>query len=110
MYHQGVDTQEIRQRLGSQPLRWTLHAIREAAADRLSAKDIEAALRADAQVIEDYPDAARGACCLVLTHLPGGRPVHAVLGYANPDHLVVITVYEPDPKLWSDDFMRRRQP
>lgn len=110
MYPQDVDTQELRQRLGSQPLRWTLHAIREAAADRLSTKDIEAALRADAQVIQDYPDAARGACCLVLAHLPGGRPVHAVLGYASPHHLVVITVYEPDPKLWSDDFMRRRRP
>jgi hypothetical protein len=38
------------------------------------------------------------------------RPLHVVAAYNDADgETIVITVYEPDPALWSDDFRRRLQ-
>lgn len=37
-----------------------------------------------------------------------GRPVHVVAACNELDQeVIVITVYEPDPKIWSDGFTRR---
>ena len=104
-----MNTEELRQRLVTDTFRWTRHAVQEASEDRLLIGDVERALRREAQVIEDYPDASRGACCLVLTRLADGSPVHAVVGYAQADVLAIITVYRPDPSRWSEDFTERRE-
>ena len=40
-----------------------------------------------------------------------GRPVHVVCAYApEDDQLIVITVYEPDPNRWDEEFRQRRKP
>ena len=57
------------------------------------------------EVIEDYPEDARGHSCLMLG-VPAGRPVHVVCS-PKAEYLAVITVYLPDPMQWSDDFRRR---
>jgi hypothetical protein len=66
------------------------------------------ALASTCELVEDYPDDPRGHSCLVLTFEAGARPLHVVLGVADPSHLVVITVYEPDPKQWIDWRVRRK--
>jgi hypothetical protein len=66
------------------------------------------ALASTCELVEDYPDDPRGHSCLVLTFEAGARPLHVVLGFADPSHLVVITVYEPDPKQWIDWRVRRK--
>lgn len=63
------------------------------------------------EVIEDYPNDARGPSCLVLVRLqPNLEPAHVVLGYDEDlERAIVITVYRPHRTKWSDDFRQRRR-
>ncbi len=58
------------------------------------------------ELIEDYPEDARGHSCLLLGFGEGGRPIHAVCS-PKDDYLAIITAYLPDPTQWSRDFKRR---
>ena len=64
-------------------LRVSLHAFREAEADRLSFGEIEAASLAG-ECVEDYPDDPRGASCLILGRDAGGGALHALWGSMSP--------------------------
>lgn len=59
----------------------------------------------DGELIEDYPEDARGHSCLLLGH-GQGRPIHVVCAPRDA-YLAVITAYVPDPSQWTDDFRRR---
>jgi hypothetical protein len=67
----------------------------------------DALLHGDPEVIEDYPRAERGACCLVWCRSGSGRVLHLVLSY--PPTSFLITAYWPDerPHEWTADFKRR---
>jgi hypothetical protein len=69
----------------------------------------EALLSGDPQVIEDYAQAERGACCLVWCRTREGRVLHVVVTY--PPAPLAVTAYWPDerPHEWSADFKRRVQ-
>lgn len=56
------------------------------------------------EVIEDYPEDARGHSCLMLGS--GDRPVHVVCA-PEDEYLAVITAYLPDEEEWSTDFRTR---
>ena len=58
------------------------------------------------EVIEDYPEDARGHSCLILGTGNGGRPIHVVCS-PKDDYLAIITAYVPDTSEWSDDFRIR---
>jgi hypothetical protein len=61
------------------------------------------------ETIEDYPDDVPYPSRLILGWRDG-RPLHVIAAYnANDEETIVITVYEPDPALWSEDFRRRLQ-
>jgi len=96
---------EIQEAVRSGAFRFSEHALMEAAEDRVAISDIQGAiLGPDAEVIEDYPEDARGPSLLILGWLAGRRPVHAVLSY--PPNVVVITVYRPDER-W-ENYRKRR--
>ena len=57
-------------------------------------------------VIEDYPDDARGHSCLMLGFGDENRPIHVVCA-PKDDYLAVITAYLPDKNEWSHDFRKR---
>jgi hypothetical protein len=61
------------------------------------------------EIIEDYPEDARGHSCLLLGHGESNRPVHVVCAHKE-DYLAIITAYIPDKKEWADDFKTRRTP
>ncbi len=87
----------------------SLHASDEAAADNLIPDDIWDSIVANGEIIEGYPDAKRGPCCLILSWVQG-RPVHTVVTYpARRNIAFMITVHRPDgrPHEWSADFRVR---
>jgi hypothetical protein len=57
------------------------------------------------EIIEEYPDDKYSASCLIYGKTEVGRDLHIQVTY--PASVVVITVYEPDPKEWVDCRTRR---
>ena len=89
-------------------VRVSSHALEEAEADSLKLDEI-ATITQTGECIEDYPSDTRGPSCLVLGHLSDRAPVHALWGYDGPSRqAILITVYRPDPRRWSEDFRKRR--
>jgi hypothetical protein len=83
----------------------------ERQADKITVAELERAL-GSCDVIEDYPEDARGHSCLTLG-FAGTRPVHAVCTIKDdPRELLLITVYDSSlrPDKWDADFRRRRKP
>jgi hypothetical protein len=60
------------------------------------------------EVIAEYQDDRPYASYVILSFIKD-RPIHAVVA-VEPDTLkcYVVTVYPPDPELWSSDFRTRR--
>lgn len=66
---------------------------------------------ATAELVEDYPDRARGPSVLTLQLDAAGQAVHVVwaipAGERRP--AVLVTAYRPDPALWDSELKRRRK-
>lgn len=61
------------------------------------------------QIIESYPDDKPYPSTLIFGRSKQNRPLHIVCAYNKDDDLtIVITVYQPDPKLWIDYKIRRK--
>lgn len=71
----------------------------------VSVEEVEDALL-DGQVLENYPDASRGPCCLIYGDTTEGRPIHVVCTTGRPDNLFIITVYEPKPPTFASPTQR----
>ena len=85
------------------------HAVRELEADVLLL-DAILSTTLDGELIEDYPEALRGPCCLVGAILETGEWVHTVWGWDPASGIaVLITAYRPDPGKWESDFKTRRR-
>jgi hypothetical protein len=57
--------------------------------------------------VEDYPDDTPYPSGLVSGTV-NHRPIHVVMAYNNVDReAIVITAYEPDPDVWSENFSMR---
>lgn len=88
-------------------IRFSRHAF-----ERLFARDIppEAIARIvrEGETIASYPEDKPFPSVLLLGFEKGG-PVHVVVA-RNPTTgiCIVVTVYRPDPELWSDNFRTRR--
>lgn len=84
-----------------------VHAVQRMFERRVSVDDVRLALSGGV-IIEEYPTDEPYPSRLVLGWC-GSRPLHVVVAdNKSEDELIVITVYEPDPALWSEDFGRRK--
>lgn len=61
------------------------------------------------EIVENYPEDARGHSCLMLGRGVANRPLHVVCAHKE-DYLAIITAYIPAEKEWVDDFKSRRTP
>ncbi|SHJ06351.1 protein of unknown function [Hymenobacter daecheongensis DSM 21074] len=81
------------------------------AAQRMYERDISRAevefVLLNGQVIIEYLNDEPLPSFLLLA-FPHGRPIHLLVGHdASTHHCALITVYQPDPKIWSDDFTKK---
>ena len=86
---------------------FSAHAVRQTVRpDRMISPSEVRSVVEQGEVIEDYPEDARGHSCLVLGRGEGGRPIHVVCA-PKAEYLAIVTAYLPDPEEWSPDFRRR---
>ena len=59
------------------------------------------------EIIEDYPEGARGHSCLILGVGEAGRKTHVVCA-PRPEYLAIITAYVLETAEWDPEFRIRR--
>jgi hypothetical protein len=96
---------QIQAQAATETLRITVHA-QEAMRDEDMTLDEVLEAIATGQILENYPEHRRGACCLLGGQTRQGRPLHIVCTSAQPV-LIFITVYEPQPPKWLTPTQRR---
>ncbi len=84
----------------------TQHAQQEMVEEDISLDDLLETI-SQGQILEDYPQHKRGACCLLSGLTTAGRAIHVVCTTARPT-LIIITVYEPMPPKWVTPTQRRK--
>jgi hypothetical protein len=98
--------EEIRAKIAKDQFEFSQHAVDQSIIRHISVQEIREMI-ADGQVIEDYPDDKYGPSCLIFGFTLKGRPLHVQCGYPSRPLVKIITLYEPDPKLWIDFRVRR---
>ena len=90
-------------------VRVSQHAIAELLDDEISLQAVVDGIEA-AEVVEDYPDHARGPCVLCLQRIEADQLVHVLWGIAahSPKMATLVTAYRPDPERWMQDLLTRR--
>ncbi|MBI4824225.1 MAG: DUF4258 domain-containing protein [Nitrospirae bacterium] len=105
-----MDLEEILRRIRTQAnaedIRITLHAHQEMAEEDITLDEVLEAI-ASGDILENYPEHRRGACCLLNGLTKKGRHLHIVCTTAMPV-LIIITLYEPKPPKWVTPAQRRQ--
>ena len=86
-------------------LRVTQHAQEEMDAEDITLSEVREAI-ARGQILGNYPEYLRGACCLLYGQTNEGFPLHIVCTTAQT-LLVIITVYRPTLPEWISPTRRR---
>lgn len=61
------------------------------------------------EIVQGYPEDRPYPSCLIGGYTRNGRPLHVVCSYDDQsDRTIVITAYEPDPKIWETINQRRQ--
>jgi hypothetical protein len=100
---------KIKELVSAGKYEFSKHAEREREADRIWVRQLEEAL-INWEIIEDYPGDPRGPSFLALG-FSEDRPIHVVGSIrANPDELLLITVYDPskNPDAWTENYRKQK--
>jgi hypothetical protein len=98
--------QRIRAQAEAENFHITQHAQQEMVEENIKLDEVLEVIDTG-QILEDYPQHRRGACCLINGITKNGRPIHVVCTSAQPT-LIIITVYEPKSPKWVKPTQRRR--
>lgn len=108
--NEDMDISQIKNLAIQKEYRLTLHAEIERDAELITIREIEEALlSSEVKIIEDYHNDPRGPSCLILGFTKENKPIHIVCGISEPETLIVITVYRPDPDEWIDWQIRKEK-
>lgn len=100
---------DIRNKILRREYEFSKHAVDQTIVRDITVEEIEAAVAERSEIIEDYPDDKYGPSCLVLGFTKGGRPLHIHCSHPTRSLLKIITVYEPDSKLWIECRFRKEK-
>lgn len=102
--------ERIRRLVQEGSVRVSEHGYDELSADAIFVRDAVAGFAA-AILVEDYPEYPKGPCVLVLEKDSENRLIHVVWGIpkGSTSPAVLVTAYRPDPELWEEGFLRRKQ-
>ncbi len=93
--------------INNEKLIFRLHALSRMAQRGFEPSDVRSALD-NGMTIEQYPDDTPYPSFLVMAKI-NGRPIHVVASLNEAEQeIIIITVYEPDPMMWTDQFSRRK--
>lgn len=106
--------EEIRRKVAADEFEFSKHAVDQSILRQIQVQEVREASAsqtfgsASGQVIEDYPEDKYGASCLICGVTGAGRSLHIQCSYPSRPLVKIITLYEPDPDRWSDNFTKRR--
>lgn len=100
---------KVRALIRAGDVRISEHGYDELAEDGLTAREVLGGI-AEAVIVEEYPDYAKGPCILLLQRDRSGDPIHVVWGIpkGHDSPVVLVTAYRPEPGRWDQSFTRRR--
>ena len=99
--------EEIRQKVADEQFEFSKHAVDQSILRQIQVQEVREVIT-NGQVIEDYPNDKYGASCLISGLTKARRPIHVQCSYPSRPLLRIITLYEPDPQRWNEDFTQRR--
>ena len=100
--------EQIRRKIAEGQFEFSQHAVDVTIFRHISVDEIRQAI-AVGEIIEDYPNDKYGPSCLILGRTQAGRVLHIQCTHPSRQLIKMITVYEPDRELWSEDFRARRE-
>ena len=87
--------------------RFSRHAVFKMFERNISMEQTKIAVK-KGEVIQNYPDDKPYPSSLIL-HFMKKRPYHVVVAFdEDSGNCIIITVYEPSPKLWENDYKTRK--
>ncbi|NCJ07585.1 DUF4258 domain-containing protein [Synechococcales cyanobacterium C] len=102
-----LEIKEIRRKIASNEFEFSKHAADQSILRQIRVHEIKEVI-ANGQLIEDYPTDKYGSSCLICGVTQVGRAIHVQCSYPTRPLIKIITVYEPDPERWNDNFTVRR--
>lgn len=100
--------EKIRVKIVKNDFELSQHAVNQSIVRRITVQELREAIMAG-EVIEEYPDDKYGPSCLILGFTLANRPLHVQCSYPSRPLVKIITLYEPDPKIWIDFKLRINQ-
>lgn len=98
----------IRDKIRMRQYEFSRHAVDQTIIRGIDVAEMEQAILNRSTVIEDYSEDKYGPSCLILGYTVRGRPLHVQCSYPSRPLVKIVTVYEPDPSLWLDFRIRKR--
>src|SRR4051812_12981499 len=98
---------ELRLLFAAGRIELTAHALKRIVERNISQSEIAEA-GGMAEIIEDYPEDKYFPSALLLGHTAMGRPLHLHTSKMDGDCVRLITIYEPNPQEWVDNFRKRK--
>jgi hypothetical protein len=99
--------ERIRQRVGLEEHRFTIHAFERCLDRNISPKDVRQAMLAG-EILEQYPEDKYGHSCLIYGMTEAGQILHV---QCSVEPIWIITAYDPTLSVhqWDDEFKKRRR-
>ena len=95
---------KIQDKIKGREYRFSDHAVKRMIKRIIDSSEVENAIMTG-EIIEKYPDDKYSPSCLIYGKTKEGRNLHVQISL--PPSVLIITVYEPDPKEWIDFKIRR---